>query len=134
MTASARAEELLLSLLDSQQCEEYRNHGSFVVRGSAGGRYRFAHARPPVGLDEVGNVTQHYCIGIPENYPSGDRLIALTLLVQVDEAEFQRTANTPGRAAYGTGHEQALMRLLLLGGLGAFAAWAFYTLLSGHAI
>jgi hypothetical protein len=134
MTPSARAEELLLSLLDTQQRADYCKHESFIVRGSAGGRYRFARCALPVGVDEVGNVKQHYCIGIPGDYPSGDGLISLMLLVQLDEPEFQRTANSPGRRAYGSGEEQVFMRLMFLGGLGAFAALAMYMLVSGHAI
>lgn len=91
--AAKRAEELLNSLLDDKQREQYGAHKHFDV-DVAGKIYRLA-PYDRVRLLEAGKATIAYCIHPDHMHglPAADVLIAQKLLLETNEAHFLKTAN-----------------------------------------
>jgi hypothetical protein len=95
--ASARAEELLLSLLTDEQAASYRERGWFEVRGSRGGRWRIRNRGQSGNVDlmpEIGEEREAtYCAHPPGALPDADAHAAQMLALVTDEEGFLRVAN-----------------------------------------
>jgi len=93
--ATARAEELLLSMLDDVQRASYLNIKVFEVIGSLGGRYRI---RPGTmgnvdALDPAGEWIGALCAHPTGGLPLPDVALAQMLHLITDEADFVQKAN-----------------------------------------
>ena len=86
---SERARALLDTRLSRRQRESLGTTGSFVVRGSAGGRYRIARERQ-INVTEVKSGVR-WCYVTPE-VPLEDQLLAQALLIRADEPYFRQVA------------------------------------------
>jgi hypothetical protein len=95
--ASARAEELLLSLLTPEQAASYRERGWFEVRGSQGGRWRIRNRGQSGNVDlmpEIGEEREAtYCAHPPGSLPDADAHTAQMLQLVTDEDAFLKVAN-----------------------------------------
>jgi hypothetical protein len=98
VSAVRRADTLLLSLLSEEQQQAYRQHGSFEVIGSAGGRYRINQGS--VGnvqwIDEHDQAAGRLCAhpDMDEDWlPDGDVALAQLLALTTDERAFLNVAN-----------------------------------------
>lgn len=95
--ASARAEELLLSLLSPEQARTWREHGWFEVQGSRGGRWRIRNRGQSGNVDLMPEIGQErlatYCAHPPDGLPDADAHLAQMLHLATDEDGFRRVAN-----------------------------------------
>jgi len=93
--AQKRAEVLLLSVLDSQQAEQWATTHEIDVIGSSGRNYRLTRARQG-GVFRLGprrQRTHSLCIHHDYAIPIEDQIAAQKLQLETDEAEFCRIAN-----------------------------------------
>lgn len=93
--ADARAEELLKSVLDAGQREQYEREKRFHVVTTSGRRYR---VQPGWGhnvhtLDQHGNPETQFCLVARDRVPLADLMVTQKLLLEHDEAQFLRVAN-----------------------------------------
>lgn len=91
-----RAEELLKSILDDEQQEDWRLHNSVRVHGSDGGLYEIGcgWAGMVYTLDPVTEEPlQKLCVHPSSSYPVGDRVAALVLALQTDEMAILKKGN-----------------------------------------
>lgn len=89
-----RAEELLVSLLDDPQRQQYAEHQHFDVQ-VAGKIYRLKPYDRVRLLDAAGKAKIAYCIH-PDHIhglPAADVMLAQKLLLETNEAHFLKTAN-----------------------------------------
>lgn len=92
--ADEKAKELLLSVLDPDQEEEYRRDGFFHVHTKNGLRaYRLAPGSSPRRTKSEDGHGYQYCIHPAESFPAGDTCAAQKLLLETDEDAFLRIAN-----------------------------------------
>jgi hypothetical protein len=92
----AAARELLLSMLDDEQRDEYEGDGRFHVHTADGERcYRITKGQSGnVLLIKDGRAKRRYCIHPPGlRYPDEDAMVAQMMMLETDEAEFLRIAN-----------------------------------------
>lgn len=91
--ANSRADQLLTSLLSSDQADQYRKDKRFdlVINGRV---YRINRGRTGnVQLIENGKAVAKYCAHPSVWTPDGDTLIAQMLMLKTDEAKFLQIAN-----------------------------------------
>ncbi len=101
LAAAGRAEQLLLSFLTPEQARSYTEDGSFLVTGSAGGRWRIRHDGHMGNvdlLDEAGQVVAWYCIHPPGGLPDADAYLAQMLHLVTDEESFRVIGNAHPQA------------------------------------
>lgn len=94
--AEAKADELLLSLLDAPARERYLAEGVVEVRVESGRLYelRKGWAGNVAELDpHTRKRTRRFCIHPRQSMPVADNLVAQMLMLQSDEDEFHRIAN-----------------------------------------
>jgi hypothetical protein len=102
--ARATARELLLSLLDERQRDEYERLRRFTVIGADGEEYRIYRDGKSgnicrLNAEKTLEVDQ-FCIHDYEGLPDEDTYIAQKLLLETDPQAFRRIANrTPMRRA-----------------------------------
>lgn len=92
--AAAKAEALLLSVLDETQQDSLKKHGLFEVVSRSGRRYRVyrgTHGNV-YELSAEGKVRNRLCIQ-PDGVPTADAMVAQKLMIELDEEGFRRTAN-----------------------------------------
>jgi len=93
--ADARADELLISLLNAEQREQYKTEKYFTVCARSGKLYRLRRAI--LGsidvLDDAGKVKHRYCAHLRNDVPVPDHLIAQKFMIEHHEQEFLRIAN-----------------------------------------
>jgi hypothetical protein len=98
---TARAEALLLSLLDEAQARAYTELGWFEVRGSAGGRFRIRRHGQAGNVDELEPASDKriasYCIHPSGAFPDADAHVAQYLALVTDERRFREIANRTPR-------------------------------------
>lgn len=93
MTPDERATALLRSVLSPEARLDLDTNGSFVVEGSAGGRYQLRVGRSGnVQREHDGKVTR-FCIHPVEAVPDADTVLAQVLLLWTDEPAFNAIAN-----------------------------------------
>lgn len=105
VTANARAEQLLFSLLSDEQARTFREHGWFEVLGSRGRRWRIRNRGQAGNVDlmpAAGNERDAtFCAHPPDHLPDCDAYVAQMLHLVTDEDDFRRVANKhwerPGR-------------------------------------
>lgn len=102
--AKARAEELLISVLDEQQIADYRAHNWFTCLGSDGHRYKIKYGRQHniFRLNDAGNEVVEICGHVRDNVPHEDNMAAQKLHLESDAIGFLRIANAwalPSRAS-----------------------------------
>jgi hypothetical protein len=91
--ADERALTLLRTVLPREACQTLDADGSFVVEGSAGGRYQLRVGRSGnVQREHDGKVTR-FCIHPVEAVPDADTVLAQVLLLWTDEPAFLSIAN-----------------------------------------
>jgi len=92
--ADAKAEKLLLQLLDEKQAQEYKEKGRFhMYVGNKKYRIDKGWAGNVKLVEEKGNVLSSYCIHPRQRMPEADNLIAQKLMLEANEQEFLRVAN-----------------------------------------
>lgn len=91
--ADKRAEQWLISHLNSNQKEEYAEHRQFTVYSKDRER-RYAVTRSTVYLlDEKGREIKSFCIHPEVRLPIADEMCCKKLLLETDEEEFLRISN-----------------------------------------
>lgn len=88
--------ELLLSYLNEEQRESYRNHGWFIVIARSGRRYRirdFASRVANVEYLEGERAVRRLCAHVGPHLPQGDHLLAQKVMLEFDEDRFLAIAN-----------------------------------------
>ena len=95
--AEIRAEKLLLENLTLRQKEDYVKTKSFVVDGSRY-RYRIRHGRSGNVdvIDRKGMIVNRLCAHPVDLVPNPDTMLAQKLMLETDEAAFERIANSHG--------------------------------------
>jgi hypothetical protein len=98
---TARAEKLLLSLLDEAQAASYLRDGWFEVRGSAGGLFRIGRRGQAGNIDELppggGPRIASWCAHPSGGFPDADAHAAQYLALVTDEPGFRAVANRTPR-------------------------------------
>ena len=102
VTAIARAEELLLSVLSEVQARDYLHRRCFELRGSGGGWWRIRRDGQAGNVDELeqpgGARVASWCCHPPDGLPDPDAHLAQLLHLVTDEDGFRQTGNrTPRR-------------------------------------
>jgi hypothetical protein len=99
--ADRKAEAALAALLDEEQRTHLAQRHCFVVRGSAGGRYRLYRSGGVRRVNDRDAETESLCIHADTlgAVPRADDLLAKLLSVQADEARFRSIANITALAA-----------------------------------
>jgi hypothetical protein len=100
--ATARAHELLASVLDEEQARSYDRQGFFELRGSRGGWWRIRRDGQAGNIDELersgGPRVATWCCHPPGGLPDADAHLAQLLHLTTDEDGFRATGNrTPRR-------------------------------------
>jgi len=93
--AKARAEELLVSLLDEEQEEEWKLSRTVTVKVSdvKSVRIKEGWAGNCEELDENGHVIARHCIHPSTSVPNADNMISQLLMLETDPDEFFRISN-----------------------------------------
>lgn len=93
--AKAKGRALLLSHLDDGQRATFEAGETFVVTGSAGSRYcvHLGRQHNIWSINEDNRHVRNYCIHVRDAVPDEDNVLAQTLLLESNEAEFLRVAN-----------------------------------------
>ena len=95
--AAATATELLLSLLDERQRDEFERLRRFTVIAADGEEYRVYRDGKSGNVRRLNPAKTHeieqFCIHDYDNLPVEDTYIAQMLLLQTDPAAFRRIAN-----------------------------------------
>jgi hypothetical protein len=98
---TARARELLFSLLTDEQVRTYRELGWFELRGSAGGWWRIRRDGQVGNVDELPGPgaprVASWCCHPPGGLPDADAHAAQYLTLVTDEPGFRATGNRAPR-------------------------------------
>lgn len=93
--AVARAEELLLAHLDEAQRNQYAREQSFqLVKDDRIYLIQRGRAQNVYLLDECGRRVVEYCAHVIPDIPDEDNLLAQKFMIETNEAEFLRLANS----------------------------------------
>lgn len=94
--AKARAEALLLSILDEQQTADYRARQEFTTTGSDGKRYliRLGRQHNVFELDDNGDRVTNICGHVSDRVPDEDNIAAQKLALETNAPAFLATANS----------------------------------------
>lgn len=93
--ARKKAKALLVAELTEQQRDQLNEMAAFLVETEEGRRYRIKNgwSGNVEELDEDGRVIARYCIHPRLSVPHEDNMLAQKLMLETDEAAFQRIAN-----------------------------------------
>jgi hypothetical protein len=93
--ASARAEQLLLSVLCEESRRQLATAGFFTVRAQSGKVYQIhrGRTRNVRWRDPATGRTLYYCCHPAEHVPDADTMLSQKLMLELQEAEFLRLAN-----------------------------------------
>ncbi|MDA8217529.1 MAG: hypothetical protein M0Z94_07945 [Dehalococcoidales bacterium] len=94
--AEKKAERMLQDILPSSEVRELNRHGYLEVpsRLHAGRVYRVPRYQGPIAVYEGGVLTNLLCVRSVEPLPNGDAVLLHKLMIEGNEDEYLRTANS----------------------------------------